>query len=50
MFFLIAAVVTAGGALFAYGARVSERADQDSLGRMSAEWLAEHGASTRYWT
>jgi hypothetical protein len=50
MFLLIVVVIIVGGALLAYGARVSARADQDSLGRMSVEWLAEHGASTRYWT
>ena len=48
MFITLAVVIGVGAALMIYRGRAGGRAEQDSLGRMSGEWLAEHGASTRY--
>jgi hypothetical protein len=48
MLILIAVIVALSAVLLIYKARATGRVDQASLGRMSVEWLAEHGASTRY--
>ena len=48
MWILIAVIVGLSAALLIDRARANGRVDQASLGRMSVEWLAEHGASTRY--
>ena len=48
MLILIAVIVGLSVALLIFRARANGRVDQATLGRMSVEWLAEHGASTRY--
>ena len=45
MFFTIAALVAAGGALLFYERRAAGRFNPANLGWMSAQWLAEHRAS-----
>jgi len=45
MWFTIAVLVAAGGALMLYKARVAGRVNPANLGWMSVQWLAEHRAS-----
>ena len=47
MLFAAALLVAASAALMIHRARVRGRADQDNLGQMSLEWVAEHRASRR---
>jgi len=48
LLFTLAVVVAVSSALIVHKARASGRVEEANLGRMSGEWLAEHGASTRY--
>ena len=45
MLFTIAVLIAVGVALIIRKARVAGRVNQANLGRMSAQWLAEHRAS-----
>ena len=45
LFILTAVVVAAGGLVMFYKARSVRRVTPADLGRMSAQWLAEHSAS-----
>ena len=45
MLIAIAVLVVAGGVVMLYKARVAGRVNPAYLGRMSAQWLAEHRAS-----
>ena len=47
MLFAAALLVAASAALMIHRARARGRADQDNLGQMSLEWVAEHRASRR---
>jgi len=47
MFYVIAVLVAAIGALMFYRARNRRRVNPADLGWMSAQWLAEHRASHR---
>ena len=45
--FTIAVLIAVGGAVLIHRARAAGRANQATLGWMSAQWIAEHRSSRR---